>query len=263
MGKEGAKSFQCSTHFVLTIRISALLWLKNLSGDEKPAIRWLASGLLILLLHVWLIDYLHRPAETVMPAQPFIMKVSLIAASAPKPPVAAHDTQNSKPKPPISQKTKPKPLITTKPKTSRKPGLVREPMPAPTPAPAAASEPQLMDSPPQLKAQQPAAPAAKAPAPKTETFIEANYRANYGFNPKPEYPRIARSRGWQGKVLLRVQVSSDGASESIAIQRSSGHPMLDDAAAAAVKKWKFIPAKRGDKPVASSVIVPIQFTLHD
>ncbi|WP_258076677.1 energy transducer TonB [Methylobacter tundripaludum] len=31
----------------------------------------------------------------------------------------------------------------------------------------------------------------------------------------------------------------------------------------AVEKWKFIPAKRGDTPVASSVIVPINFVLNN
>jgi protein TonB len=105
--------------------------------------------------------------------------------------------------------------------------------------------------------------AAAASAPKAESFTEANYRANYAFNPKPEYPRIARSRGWQGKVLLRVRVSTAGTSENIAVHRSSGHEILDESAIEAVKKWKFVPARRGDTPVASSVVVPILFSLND
>jgi protein TonB len=47
------------------------------------------------------------------------------------------------------------------------------------------------------------------------------------------------------------------------VDRSSGHDMLDESAIEAVKKWRFIPAKRGETPVASSVIVPIIFTLRD
>jgi protein TonB len=39
--------------------------------------------------------------------------------------------------------------------------------------------------------------------------------------------------------------------------------MLDESAIDAVEKWKFIPAKRGETPIASSVIVPIIFKLND
>jgi protein TonB len=39
--------------------------------------------------------------------------------------------------------------------------------------------------------------------------------------------------------------------------------MLDESAIDAVKKWKFIPAKKGETAVASAVIVPIVFSLKD
>ena len=95
-----------------------------------------------------------------------------------------------------------------------------------------------------------------------EPYSEASFNANYGFNPKPEYPTIARSRGWQGKVLLRVSVSAEGLSESVTVHRSSGHDVLDESAVAAVEKWKFIPARLGNTAVACSIIVPIIFTLN-
>ncbi len=72
---------------------------------------------------------------------------------------------------------------------------------------------------------------------------------------------MAKSRGWTGKVMLRVQVSAQGLSDSVAVDQSSGHEILDEAAVEAVKQWRFIPAKRGETPVASSVIVPIIFNL--
>jgi protein TonB len=97
----------------------------------------------------------------------------------------------------------------------------------------------------------------------TEPFTEANFRANYASNPKPEYPATARSREWQGKVKLRVQVSAEGLSDTVRVEKSSGYDMLDECAVEAVKRWRFIPAKRGETPVASSVIVPIDFSLTD
>ena len=96
-----------------------------------------------------------------------------------------------------------------------------------------------------------------------EPYSEASFNANYGTNPKPKYPAIARSRGWQGKVLLRVSVSAEGLSEAVTVHRSSGHDALDESAVAAVEKWQFIPAKRGNTAVACSVIVPIIFTLNN
>jgi protein TonB len=100
-------------------------------------------------------------------------------------------------------------------------------------------------------------------ASKAETYSEANFKANYGINPKPTYPPLARSRGWEGKVLLRVNVSADGHADSVAIYRSSDHEVLDESAVEAVEKWLFIPAKQGDKAVSCTVIVPINFTLNN
>ena len=96
-----------------------------------------------------------------------------------------------------------------------------------------------------------------------EQFTEANFKANYAHNPKPEYPALAKSREWQGQVLLRVKVSAAGLSDAVEVDHSSGHEILDDAAIDAVKQWRFIPARRGDMAVASSVIVPIVFSLRE
>jgi len=60
-----------------------------------------------------------------------------------------------------------------------------------------------------------------------------------------------------------VHVSAEGLSESVTVHRSSGHEVLDESAIAAVEKWQFIPAKRGNENVSCSVIVPIIFTLNN
>lgn len=105
--------------------------------------------------------------------------------------------------------------------------------------------------------------ASMAPTTKIEPFIEADINADYAENPKPDYPAIAQSRGWEGKVLLKVQVSNEGLSDAVEIERSSGYEILDESAIEAVKKWRFTPAKRGETPIASSAIVPIIFILQD
>lgn len=92
-------------------------------------------------------------------------------------------------------------------------------------------------------------------------YTQAIGDAHYLSNPKPEYPLLARQRQWQGVVQLRVHVTETGKAEEVALEQSSGYKVLDDAALAVVKKWRFIPAKRGNIVEACWVSVPIRFTL--
>jgi protein TonB len=69
--------------------------------------------------------------------------------------------------------------------------------------------------------------------------------------------------GEEGRVVLRVQVDVAGAATSVVVHTSSGSERLDQAAYDAVRRWKFIPAKRGDEAVAASVLVPIVFSLKE
>jgi protein TonB len=85
----------------------------------------------------------------------------------------------------------------------------------------------------------------------------------YGTNPPPPYPVTARRRGWEGKVLLRVEVSANGDVRNVVIEKSSGYSCLDDAAQQAVYHWRFKPALRNGRPVPGQVRVPIHFNLKD
>lgn len=80
-------------------------------------------------------------------------------------------------------------------------------------------------------------------------------------NPPPRYPRRARSRGEEGRVLIRVSVLGSGRVGGASISRSSGHSSLDRAALKAVKRWRFKPALRGGKPVKAILTVPVVFKL--
>ena len=90
----------------------------------------------------------------------------------------------------------------------------------------------------------------------------AGAHPRYAENPKPPYPQEARNRGYQGEVLLRVEVLSNGRVGQIEVKRSSGYEMLDHSALSAVKQWKFIPAKRGEDAVPLWVNIPIKFQLQ-
>jgi protein TonB len=90
----------------------------------------------------------------------------------------------------------------------------------------------------------------------------AGAHPKYAENPKPPYPEEARERGYQGEVLLRVEVLSNGRVGQIEVKRSSGHEILDRSALNTVKQWKFIPAKKGEETVSLWVNIPIRFQLQ-
>lgn len=83
----------------------------------------------------------------------------------------------------------------------------------------------------------------------------------YKKNPPPEYPEMARRRGYEGEVLLAVLVSVDGRVVSVEVKESSGHSILDRAAVQAVAAWEFEPARRMGSPVSLWVDIPVRFVL--
>lgn len=88
-------------------------------------------------------------------------------------------------------------------------------------------------------------------------------QARYRDAPKPDYPESARREGREGRVLLRVLVDDQGRSKQVEINSSSGNDALDRAAAEAIKRWRFHPARYGDQPVESWLRIPIEFRLAD
>jgi protein TonB len=90
---------------------------------------------------------------------------------------------------------------------------------------------------------------------------EPDYRAAYLNNPQPGYPLAARRMGWQGKVVIEVEVLADGSPGEVIVQQSSGREVLDDAALRAVRGWRFVPARIGGLSVTRRFLVPIAFNL--
>lgn len=86
-------------------------------------------------------------------------------------------------------------------------------------------------------------------------------RPAYRENPRPEYPRLARRRGYQGTTILEVLVGRTGRVIDIRVLTSSGYEILDNVAVASVKGWLFEPGMRGDQKVEMWVKVPVRFQL--
>lgn len=80
-------------------------------------------------------------------------------------------------------------------------------------------------------------------------------------NNAPPYPRMAQIRGYQGTVVLRVLVKSNGTVSKINILKSSGYWVLDKSALSTVKDWKFEPGTDGKNRIEMWVEQPIRFQL--
>lgn len=78
-------------------------------------------------------------------------------------------------------------------------------------------------------------------------------------NAQPTYPVTALAGRHQGIVTVRAQVLTSGQVGEIFIKRSSGAPLLDQAAANTVRSWRFKPARRNGEPVSAWVNIPIEY----
>lgn len=130
-------------------------------------------------------------------------------------------------------------------------------------------EPQIVQPTPQIAT--PAAPVESSLSPVENSIpasprlpdSEPDYQAAYLDNPKPGYPMVANRMGWQGRVVLNVEVLASGLPGQIKLHQSSGHGVLDNAAMQAVRSWRFVAARQGGQIIAKWLMVPISFILKD
>ncbi len=87
-------------------------------------------------------------------------------------------------------------------------------------------------------------------------------RPKYAENPKPIYPQEARRKGYEGEVVLKVEVLPNGRVGQIEVKSSSGYELLDRSALITVRQWKFVPAQKGEKTIPLWVNIPVKFQLQ-
>ena len=196
---------------------------------------------------------LPKPVETPMPAMtppPLEPKVEE-TPPAPSPPPIAQE-------PPPAMAAPAAPVVSAVPR-------VTAPMDAPATtgsegvpvsAPVGPSMPAPSTTAPSSTPWGPAV-AALPPDGVTQTAVPRG-----GYQVRPSYSHNARRLGIQGTTLLSVFVAADGRVADVVVKQSAGHPDLDQAAADAVKRWRFEPARRGSEAVAMWVLLPVEFRLR-
>ena len=225
--------------------------------------------------------------------RPPILPVQLVTLDAEEPkivPPARRPAPSSQPLRPSRVIEPPRPRkapALTKPEPLPPPPAPLAPTPAIEPAPLA-SAPEPAPQPAAMETAVPGPPVATTPSPPANDAAEMTVppaattprptqtartsmaapegltqlaRPQGGYQVRPSYPATPRRLGIQGTTLLRVHVLADGRIGEVRVEKSGGHPDLDQAATEAVRAWRFDPARRGAEPVAMWVLLPVEFRL--
>ncbi len=76
----------------------------------------------------------------------------------------------------------------------------------------------------------------------------------------PDYPELAKRARVSGTVILKVSVDEEGNVYDVIVLR--GHPLLEQAAVAAVRQWKYSPTLLNGEPVPVIAEVTVVFALR-
>ena len=134
-----------------------------------------------------------------------------------------------------------------------KEALVKPP-PPPAPEPSAAAPDEVAPPAPQGPPPQ-SAPAHAGNVISAGTLERLRYIS-------PEYPLRARASGTSGWVDLAFDVETDGSVSHVDVLDSSPKGTFDEAAAAALRRWRYRPVELDGHPVAQRARLRIRFTLQ-
>lgn len=93
------------------------------------------------------------------------------------------------------------------------------------------------------------------------TGVESDTLPNASSHAIPEYPPELLTKGVEGVVVLKIEVSALGDVVNCSLYATSGYTEMDQSALKAVKTWKFVPAKLLGQSVASTVLKKVRFKI--
>jgi protein TonB len=79
---------------------------------------------------------------------------------------------------------------------------------------------------------------------------------------EPDYPIELRRQGVSGIVMVKCTVDDQGNVAETSVAKTSNEA-FDKSALAAVKKWKFKPARQDGNPISVQVTIPIKFVAQE
>ncbi|HMO44528.1 MAG TPA: energy transducer TonB [Rubrivivax sp.] len=206
------------------------------------------------VLAVWGLLQVQAVREAAVQAAPIL--VNLLAAPTPPapPPPAPAPAPKAAPRARLQPAPAPKLLAST---ASPTPEAITVPPPTETP------EPEPAPPPPAAPVSHAEAVAVAAPPAPPAPKLLPDEAVQYLQAPQLAYPPLSLRRRETGLVTVRAYIGAEGgAPRTVQVERSSGHPRLDQAALAAVQGARFKPYAEKGRPVEGWALIPIRFQLE-
>lgn len=226
-----------------------------LTGEERP--RFIAGLLLILvlLLHVWAVSWLLKPADEVPKATSLvIMEVSLV--STPNQQAPAPVTPPAPPKPePLKKEPVKIPL-------KKKAPIIPKQAELPKPQPMAEEKPSVSTVAPVAPVSAPQPVSRPAPAP---AVVSSEPKISTGVIPleriPPKYPARAADRHIEGWVKIEFTITTGGEVENAVVIEAEPADIFDEAALKAINQWTFKEKIVNGVAVEQRAVQTLQFKL--
>lgn len=165
---------------------------------------------------------------------------------------------------PLTKVHEPRPFDALAPLAPPPPAIERLPAARPPtrptlpPAPPEEVPPPATEPPPLAPAPATPEPPPPPPAEVASDPLELS-EATTDFAPQPVYPARAIELRLEGTATLLALVKADGRVEACEVETSSGHPLLDEAARSALKRWRFKPRLVDGRARPFTARVPFHF----
>ena len=78
-----------------------------------------------------------------------------------------------------------------------------------------------------------------------------------------KYPPVARRKGWQGTVVLKLHIESNGRISRLQVSETSGYPVLDRAAVDSLQLASVVQADQWLNGKSVDIVLPVEYRLVD
>jgi protein TonB len=126
---------------------------------------------------------------------------------------------------------------------------------------------QLVAQAPVVLADEPVAPPAPVvieapPLPPQPVMLSGELSVSCPERSPPSYPAYSMRMNEQGRVVLLVELNTEGRVSNVQVKTASGYHRLDEAAVNAVKGWRCKPAIRDGVSVIATALQPFVFVME-
>lgn len=221
--------------------------------QPSPLASFLAASLATHAFAAWVLSE-REAVRTIDFGEERVVSVRLFSPSPPVPEAAP-----PAPPPPVEP---PRPAPAPRPEKPVAEPVVREPEPLPEARPVAVAEPAPPTTPvpPAVSAPAPRDPPAVAPAGvQRDDVAEYVETINALIRDQKRYPKLARKRKIEGRVLVVLEISAEGELSALRL-RDEAPRVLGRATEAAIRRAAPFPIPPGG---AKRIEIEIEYTLRD